>query len=628
MTTVTAITVTTPTASTPIRTTSTNMKLKESVEVKKEEEPMETSPNVEDSQDPTNINNINNNNDNKTPEAASESDPPPPPGAEEPRQELEKEIEIRIGKYVYQEPLDQYAPPLARILKGRRHLWRRKSSSSSSSQDDTTGDDLQVQYALASAHLDIGMAHVTAVNDQDRMSPGQYTSTSSSHHKNNQHAHNMDSFDLSLAINAFVHGQVIYHKLLTIYQGTDQEAVLHSSLAALHLQWGEVYQSPHYYFEDDDKTTTTTTTERDDHDDDWWFLTLEQETSQKQNDLALQRFQQSEYHYKKSLELTRRHTSNNNQDDVDDNNKDDIPLITDAHISLAHAYHRIGRCHINAIQRFHPLVSPEELDWSSVSQHGDPKEAAETLLGETLPHLDQYRRGIAKAEEKFQQAVALYRAAIAQQQNNNNNADFEFQIQLKQYLATTLQDSGTAATYAGNLVKAIDLQEEGVTLCQEILDHLPETERHVMIQYVGDTLYGLSGNYMQLGRYEETNTRYEQAMEWYQTYELEPSNVMAGYEVPDDTMEAYEQQLTDYRNLLREINMPDGYPEDQLMYGPNHVYEADLHAALGSAHLSRYEVHIAIDHLKQAIRLYEDDESEENLDRFIADAKVSFRLHA
>jgi hypothetical protein len=35
---------------------------------------------------------------------------------------------------------------------------------------------------------------------------------------------------------------------------------------------------------------------------------------------------------------------------------------------------------------------------------------------------------------------------------------------------------------------------------------------------------------------------------------------------------------------------------------------------------------MAIDHLKQAIRLYEDDESGENLDRFIADTKVSFSL--
>jgi hypothetical protein len=64
-----------------------------------------------------------------------------------------------------------------------------------------------------------------------------------------------------------------------------------------------------------------------------------------------------------------------------------------------------------------------------------------------------------------------------------------------------------------------------------------------MLQYMSDSLYGLSGNNMQLVRYDETNAKFQEAMEWYETHELEPSNVVAaGYEVMDDTVEAYEKQ--------------------------------------------------------------------------------------
>ena len=76
--------------------------------------------------------------------------------------------------------------------------------------------------------------------------------------------------------------------------------------------------------------------------------------------------------------------------------------------------------------------------------------------------------------------------------------------------------------------------------------------------------------------------------------------------------------------MVKEISVPNGYVDDgQAQYAPNPAYEADLHAALGSLHLSRNEILMAIDHFNHAIRLYRSDETGENLDRSIADVKVS-----
>ncbi|CAB9519673.1 expressed unknown protein [Seminavis robusta] len=508
------------------------------------------------------------------------------------------EFGIRVGNYMYKEPWDQYAAPLARVLRARAYLWR------------TSPTSFQQQYAFANALLDIGISHFTSVTEEDH-SPGFHSGDPKI---------NTDSFDLSLAIRALEQGQVHYLRILDIYQGTDQESIVHASLAALNLQWGEILQSHHYYNHFDFDATST----QEDYED-------EVETIQKYNQLAMQRFQVSEQHYKLSLETVESTTTTNNnpeetvdgenENDDNDNKKEEGSIvITENHINLAHVSQRIGRCMVNSIQA---LAMAEEEVMAHNNMNGEQAQAnlAETLSN-ALPQLDKLMKIVAQAEKKFEQAVNLYRAAIAQED------DPAKKINLKNNLATTLQDYSVATSYDAasnnNIPKTIALQAESVVLSQEILDYMSEYDRPIMIGYVASGLYALSGFYMQLGQYDETSEHYDKAMDWYDMHDLEPVNVVGSFEqVADEDLQVYEDQLTEYHELLREINMPDGYPDQHVMYEPNDAYEADLHAALASAHLSRDENLMAIDHFLQAIRLYEDDRTGENLSRSIADCKTS-----
>jgi hypothetical protein len=94
------------------------------------------------------------------------------------------------------------------------------------------------------------------------------------------------------------------------------------------------------------------------------------------------------------------------------------------------------------------LSSKEELNLESVIQE---KEASDTL-GASMTQLEQYLKGVAQGQEKFQEAVTILRQAIQFHQY-----DFDYKIRIKEYLARMLQDAGTAATYAGNLAKAIEI---------------------------------------------------------------------------------------------------------------------------------------------------------------------------
>jgi tetratricopeptide (TPR) repeat protein len=461
-------------------------------------------------------------------------------------------LEIHIGRHTYKKPFEQYAAPVARVLKEKGHLWAQSPRHAT------------MKYSLANGYLDLGIAHLSALLDEDQ-NPGIYSINSNL---------NEDSFNLEFSLDAFQQAESLFKQVLEEHYDTH---VVHSSLGSLYLQWGEVYNSPHYFSGDEEGDML------------------------KNNELSLQYYRKSEEQYRLSIETGR---------DV----ADDMTIL-DAKINLAHVTHRVGRCLVNSV---HDISGGEAtLDLESL---GDmTEEATENFI----PQMGKLMTIIPQAESKFEEAAQIYRQAIEEETR------FDEKVRLKNCLATTLQDHGSACTYVSNLPKAIELQEASISICEEILPHLSTTEADFMKQYIGDSLYNIANNYMQQGKYDETKETYQKAMDWYEKYELEAAVADiagGGLLVGDETLEAYEKQLADYRELLLEISIPDGYADDeQMMYGPNDAYEGDLHAALGSVHLSRNEVVMAIDHFNQAIRLYENDQSGENLDRSIADVKVSLK---
>ena len=245
----------------------------------------------------------------------------------------------------------------------------------------------------------------------------------------------------------------------------------------------------------------------------------------------------------------------------------------------------------------------------------------ETLV-EALPQVLNLLIITGKAEDMFEEAARLYRLAIEKEK------DFHGRIQLKNYLVTTLHDHGTAASYANNNLKAVNLKQEGLAIGKEILPHLSGGNWEFMVQYLADGLLSVSTLLMQLGKYDDTNEVYDDAMDWYSKYNIEPSSpqYFLGVDASDDALEAQEQAMADFREMKAEYSIPDGYNEP--MYTTNGAYEGYLHAMLGSLHLSRDEVLMAIDHFKQAITLYEFDEAGQDLDLSIADTKVRYSNQA
>ena len=425
----------------------------------------------------------------------------------------------------------------------------------------------QYEYELAYALVDVGIAHFTASLDESG-NPGKYGNDL------------LESFDIKLAVNAFQEAEMLYERVYEKYS-SDKHSIsmrlLCLSMGNLYLQWGEIYQSSDYYEEYIDTDLA--------HE--------EGDGVPTENDFALRYFEKAEMYYRHGL-------------DASVANKADMPTILDAQTKLAHACHRVARCQIN-------LLGGLAMD--TIVQYAPGESTVEVL-----PQVLKLLTITGKAEEMFEEAARLYRLAIEREK------DFNSRIQLKNYLTTTLHDYGTAASYANNADKAVKLKQEGLSVCEEILPHLAGSSQDFMLQYLADGLLSVSTLLMQLGKYDETNKVYDSAMDWYDKNNLEPSapRYYLGYDVSDEALEAQEQALVDFHEMKAEYSIPDGF--DEPMYTTNGAYEGYLHAMLGSLHLSRDEVLMAIDHFKQAVRLYEDDEAGQDLDLSIADTKVRYAL--
>lgn len=435
---------------------------------------------------------------------------------------------IRVGTYEYKEPFQQYAKPIERTLSAKASLWRTPSKDM----------DIMAEYALANAHLDLGISHVTATAEED-YSPGTHSDRSA------------DSFDLNLAANAFKVAEKMYLSLLGMYE--NEKSAICGSLGALYFQWAELYQNNHYFDGE-----------------------VEGEEQRDVNKLALERYQKADKYYRSSLDDART-----------------TPAVVKAtKVHLAHASHRIGHCLVATMQVTVDLEE-SELDDQSVDL------AAHTSIN-SPPQSERIVHSVTEAEKHFAEAIRLFRAAI------DDEAEFSAQIRLRMNLATTLHDASVAASYASHLEKAVWLQEEGLAVSNEILPHVGISDRPFLLQYIASGMYGLANHYMLLGEYDKTKLKYKAAMEWYKKHDLSAPLTASSVQTSNDSLEVYAKQLADYR---------------QGMFVRDDAYEGSLCAALGSIHLSRDEVLLAIQYLEEAVSLYS-KKSEQNLNRSIADVKV------
>lgn len=422
----------------------------------------------------------------------------------------------------------------------------------------------QYEFEMAYALVDIGIAHFSAVLGENE-SPDEYD--------DNQLA----SLNLKLAANAFQEAEKLYERVYETYSSdktSESMRLLCLSMGNLYLQWGEIYQSSHYFEDDLDSDVATKDTN----------------AVPSANDLSLRYFEKAELYYRLGLDASIANA--------------DEPTIRDTQIKLGHACHRLARCRIK-------LLDGNSIE--TIVQFAPGGTAVEAL-----PQVLKLLSITGKAEDMFEEAERMYRLAI------ESEKDLDRRVQVKNFLATTLHDHGTAASYTGNNKKAVTLKQEGLAIGKEILPYLSGGSWEFMVQYLADGMLSVSTLLMQLGDYDETTLVYDATMEWYTKYNIEPSSpqYFLGFDASDEALEAQEQALVDFREMKAEYSIPDGY--DEPMYTTNGAYEGYLHAMLGSLHLSRHEVLMAIDHFKQAVRLYEFDEAGQDLDLSIADTKVGY----
>lgn len=423
-----------------------------------------------------------------------------------------------------------------------------------------------MKFLLATAMFEIGVAHFRAATNEGE-NPGLYKDKL------------QESLDLKLAENAFTEAERTMLQVLDTYTATDNASNKRSwqttcaSLGALYLQWGELYKSPHYFLDEDEID------EMDEDDEDALL-----------NSKSLAYYEKAEMYYRQSLDPAVATDDENNA------------LRMSYTINLAHVSHRIGRNYIRSLQG-------ASISTILHDERGD-------IRTDALQQLSVLLTFTKLADEKFEEAERLYRQAIEEEK------DFDARIKTKSYLATTLQDHGTALAYTSDLPKALKLQKEGIDVNKEIIPHMEYATRQFMIQYLGESMLSVCTLLVTLREYDEAKQYYGKTMDWFIEKDLRPPTYQTlGYQNSDEMLESFENQLANFHQMKIEHSVPNGY--EAPMYTTNGAYEGYLHHQLGLLHLSRSENFIAADHFKQAISLYEDDQAGQDLDSSIATAKLS-----
>lgn len=228
---------------------------------------------------------------------------------------------------------------------------------------------------------------------------------------------------------------------------------------------------------------------------------------------------------------------------------------------------------------------------------------------------------VTRSEGILKDAVASFRQLVSQA----NNPVHLGQRRIR--LANALQNLASISVMRGaNFDESNSLLEESVTNYLDSLDvaDISELDRSSAISGVAESLYSLSDGYLQAGKYEEAKGRYRDTLNWYKSHKLHAPAVADMSNMDEDqTLQATEQALAEYNAMvhgLGEIHVPNDWARDDGMYQADELYEADLYATLGALRMARNEMHLAINHLANAIERYAQNPES---GRFLADAKLN-----
>jgi tetratricopeptide (TPR) repeat protein len=230
-----------------------------------------------------------------------------------------------------------------------------------------------------------------------------------------------------------------------------------------------------------------------------------------------------------------------------------------------------------------------------------------------------------RSEEMLSDAVASFRQLVIEAKNPAQT------VLRNTRLANALQNlASISAMYASDFDATNTLLEEAVTLYMSCLNNLDASnpERKNVISGVAQSLYSLSDGYLQAAKYEQAKFRYRDTVNWYKIHNLGPPAVS---DLPimdaDGALESAEQALQEYTTMLYgggELQIPnDNTRRGEAIYEADELYEADLHATLGTLRMARNEMHLAVIHLAEAIERYgRNPES----GRSLADAKLNLAM--
>ena len=235
------------------------------------------------------------------------------------------------------------------------------------------------------------------------------------------------------------------------------------------------------------------------------------------------------------------------------------------------------------------------------------------------------------ARESFEKAAAVYRRSEATAANAQAS-DHDDRVQLADASAAI----GLVSLYLGDLTNSISMYEDSIEIYSQLES---EGYQHDLHDHDGgipfilaDMLVQLSDVLLRAGRYDECDSRYQQAMDKHAELAATSNGSSANAPQPqlnrlsqfegDDSLRLHEDALNDYYASLGAngaANVLDDWGQDEL---DDPLYEGDLLFNIGTIHLSQNNLDEALTYLTKAITLYESS-LEENEEGPLADALLN-----
>lgn len=231
------------------------------------------------------------------------------------------------------------------------------------------------------------------------------------------------------------------------------------------------------------------------------------------------------------------------------------------------------------------------------------------------------------ARESFEKAAAIYRRSEATVANGQAS-DHDNRVQLADASAAI----GLVALYLGDLTNSVSMYEDSIELYLQLESegyqhHFQDHDGGIPF-IIADMLVQLSDVLLRVGRYDECDSRYQQAMDKFAKLAATsngPSTYAPQLQLNqfegDDSLRLHEDALNDYYVSLgtRGADVLDDWGQDEL---DDPLYEGDLLFNIGTIHLSQNNLDEALSYLTKAITLYESS-LEENEDGPLADALLN-----